>query len=66
MVFKSDPGSSHCGTVEMNLASIREVAGLIPRLTQWVEDPVLPKAVVKVKDSAWILRCCGCGVGQQL
>ena len=35
-------GSSHCGSVVMNLTSIHEDAGLIPRLAQWVEDLALP------------------------
>ena len=29
-----------CGAVEMNLTSNHEVEGSIPRLTQWVRDPV--------------------------
>ena len=33
--------SSHCGTAEMNLTHIREDAGMIPGLSQWVKDPVL-------------------------
>ena len=38
--------SPGCGTVEMNPTRNHEVEGLIPGLVQWIEDPVLPKAVV--------------------
>ena len=34
--------SSHYGSVVTNLTSIHEDVGLIPGLTQWVKDPVLP------------------------
>ena len=53
-------------SVETNLTSNHEVLSLIPGLTQWVRDPVLPRAVVQVTDAAQILCCCGFGVGQQL
>ena len=33
--------SSHCGTAEMNPASVHEDDGLIPGLTQWVRDLAL-------------------------
>ena len=34
--------SSHCGSGEKNLTSIREVVGLNPGLTHWVKDSLLP------------------------
>ena len=59
-------GSSHHGLVVMNPTSIQEDVGSIPGLAHWVKDLALPWAVVQVMDTAWILRCCGCGSGRPL
>ena len=40
-----------------------DIVGLIPGLAQWVKDPALLRAVVKVADMARIPSC-GCGVGR--
>ena len=49
-----------------NLTRNHVVVGSIPGLTHWVKDPALPWAVVQVADAAWILSCCGSGVGPRL
>ena len=49
-----------------NLTGIHEDVGLIPGVTQWVEDLALLRAGVYVLDAAQILCCCGQGIGWQL
>ena len=49
----------------MNPTRYHEVAGSIPGLGHWVNDPALPpRAVVQVADAARISRCCGPGAGR--
>ena len=48
------------------LMNLTRIHGWIPGLARRIKDPVLPGAAVQVADAAWILHCCGCGVGQQL
>ena len=45
-----------------NRASMHEVMGLIPGLSQWVKDQALLQALAYVTDMAQIWCCCGCGV----
>ena len=58
--------SSRCGSLEINLIGIHEDAGWIPGPAQWVKDPVLLQAAVKVADRARIWRFCGCVVDRWL
>ena len=50
----------------MNLTKNPEVAGSILGLPQCVKDLVLPLSSGVGRRHAWILHCCGSGMGQQL
>ena len=58
--------SAYRGSVETNLTSNHEDAGLIAGLAHWVKDLKLLWAVVQVTDAAQIWGCRGCGVGCRL
>ena len=42
LALECEPGSSHCHSVVTNPTSIHEEAALIPGLTPWFKDLVLP------------------------
>ena len=46
--------------------SLRDNAGGIPGLAQWVEEAVLPQAATEVAHAAWMWCGCGCGIGRLL
>ena len=58
--------SSHCGSAVKNLMSVREDAGSIPGLAQWVKDLALLQAAALIEGVVQIRCGCGCGVGRQL
>ena len=59
-------GISHCGTVETNLTSIHEDVSSIPGLLSELGTGCCHELYYRLSDVAWILHCCGCGVGQQV
>ena len=59
-------GSSHCGSAVTNLTSVHQDVSTIPGLAQWIKDPALLRAMVKIADASQILRCCCCGCGRLL
>ena len=49
-----------------NPNSFHEDEGLIPGLTQWVKNLMLPQTAAQVSDSTRIQHCHDCGAGRQL
>ena len=59
--------NSHRSSVETNLTSIHENAGLIPCLPQWIKDLRCRELWYRLQaDTAGIWCYCGCGVGWRL
>ena len=62
LIFRDFTGLSGLRTQH----SVHEDVGLIPGLTQYVKDLVLPQVVAQVSDVAQVPHCSGCGIGLKL